>query len=42
MSWEAIGAVGELLGAAGVITSLIYLVLQVRADSSERLRRRLS
>lgn len=29
-SWEAIGAVAELLGAAGVIASLIYLAHQVR------------
>lgn len=31
MNWEAIGAVSELLGALGVIGSLIYLGTQVRA-----------
>lgn len=30
MNWEAIGAVAELLGAAGVIASLAYLAIQVR------------
>ena len=31
MNWGAIGAVAELLGAAGVIVSLVYLANQVRA-----------
>ncbi|MDH4071525.1 MAG: hypothetical protein OEV41_00305 [Gammaproteobacteria bacterium] len=30
MNWEAIGAVAELLGAAGVIVSLLYLARQMR------------
>ena len=30
MNWEAIGAVAELLGAIGVIASLIYLATQIR------------
>ena len=34
MNWEAIGAIGETLGALGVIVSLIYLAIQVR--SAER------
>ena len=47
MNWEAIGAVGEILGAAGVIVTLVYLarqlgqhtaMLRVQA-SSERLER---
>ena len=30
MNWEAIGAIGELVGAAAVIVTLIYLASQVR------------
>ena len=30
MNWEAIGAVAELLGAIGVIASLVYLATQIR------------
>ena len=30
MNWEAIGAVGELLSAAAVLATLVYLALQVR------------
>lgn len=33
MNWDAIGAVGELLGAFGVIASLIYLALQIRQNT---------
>jgi len=33
MNWEAIGAIGEVLGAIGVIASLIYLAIQVRAST---------
>jgi crotonobetainyl-CoA:carnitine CoA-transferase CaiB-like acyl-CoA transferase len=32
MSWNAIAAVAELLGAAGVIASLVYLASQVRSS----------
>lgn len=32
MNWDAIAAVGELLGAAGVIASLVYLAGQVRSS----------
>ncbi len=31
MNWDAIGAVGEAIGAVGVIASLLYLAAQVRA-----------
>ena len=31
MNWDAIGSIGEALGAAGVIASLLYLAAQVRA-----------
>ena len=30
MNWEAIGAIGEVLGAAGVIATLAYLAVQIR------------
>ena len=30
MNWEAIGAVGELVGASAVFITLIYLAVQVR------------
>ena len=33
MNWEAIGAVGELVGAAGIIVTLLYLSFQVRQNS---------
>jgi cyanate lyase len=33
MNWEAIGAIAETIGAAGVIASLLYLALQVRAST---------
>jgi len=33
MNWEAIGAIGEVLGAIGVIASLLYLAIQVRAST---------
>jgi len=33
MNWDAIGAVAELLGAIGVIGSLIYLGTQVRTSN---------
>jgi len=39
MTWDAIGAVAELLGAAGVIASLLYLALQIRQNTrTERAR----
>ena len=30
MSWEALGAIGELVGAVAVLITLIYLAVQVR------------
>jgi hypothetical protein len=30
MNWDAIGAIAELLGAIGVIASLVYLAGQIR------------
>ena len=34
MSWDAIGAVAELLGALGVIASLGYLAIQIRQNTT--------
>ena len=33
MNWEAIGAVGEILGAAGVVATLLYLSIQTRNNT---------
>jgi hypothetical protein len=33
MNWDAIGAVAELLGALGVIASLVYLGRQINHNS---------
>jgi hypothetical protein len=33
MNWEAIGAIGEISGAAAVVVSLIYLATQVRQNT---------
>lgn len=35
MNWEAVAAVAELLGATGVIVSLVYLAGQVRSTGSQ-------
>ena len=35
MNWEAVGAMAESIGAAGVIVSLIYLALQVRQNTKQ-------
>jgi len=33
VNWEAIGAIGEVVGAAGVIASLLYLAVQIRSSA---------
>jgi hypothetical protein len=33
MNWEAIGAIGEVAGAIGVIATLIYLAIQIRSNT---------
>ena len=33
MNWEALGAIGELLGAIGVIATLGYLAFQIRQNN---------
>ena len=34
MNWEAISAVGEIVGAIAVVVTLIYLAIQVRRSTS--------
>jgi hypothetical protein len=36
MNWEMISAVGQMLGAIGLIISLIYLAIQIRSQKQER------
>ncbi|HER43773.1 MAG TPA: hypothetical protein ENO08_04875, partial [Candidatus Eisenbacteria bacterium] len=33
MTWEAVGALAELVGAAAVVVSLVYLAAQIRQSS---------
>ncbi|NKB33665.1 MAG: hypothetical protein GKR91_11260 [Pseudomonadales bacterium] len=33
MNWDAIGAIGEILGAIGVIVTLAYLAIQIRHNT---------
>ena len=33
MNWEAIGEIGEIVGAAGVIATLVYLAYQIRQNT---------
>lgn len=33
LSWEALGAIGELVGAAAVLITLVYLALQMRQNT---------
>jgi hypothetical protein len=33
VTWEAIGAIGEVAGAIGVIATLLYLSIQIRQNS---------
>ncbi len=33
MNWDAVGAIAELLGAIGVIASLLYLAAQIRQNT---------
>ena len=34
MDWDALGAIGELVGAAGVIATLAYLSIQIRNSAN--------
>ena len=38
MNWEMISAVGQMLGAIGVIISIIYLAAQIRNQNKESRR----
>ena len=33
MNWEAVGAIGELIGAVTVVITLLYLAIQIRQNS---------
>ncbi len=33
MNWEAIGAVGETVGALAVLVTLVYLAMQIRQNT---------
>ena len=33
MNWDAVGSIAELMGAAGVIVSLLYLSYQIRINT---------
>lgn len=33
MNWDAIGAIGEVVGAAAVIVTLVYLAIQIRQNT---------
>ena len=35
MNWDAISAIGELIGAAAVVISLIYLATQIRQNTRQ-------
>jgi heme/copper-type cytochrome/quinol oxidase subunit 1 len=38
MNWEMISAVGQMLGALGVIISIVYLAAQIRNQNKESQR----
>ena len=38
MNWEMISAVGQMLGAIGVIISIVYLATQIRNQNKESQR----
>ena len=35
MNWDAIGAIGEIIGAVAVVASLAYLAVQIRVQNAE-------
>ena len=38
MSWDAIGAIGEMIGSFAVLVTLVYVAIQVRVARSETAR----
>ena len=34
MTWDAVGAIGEIVGAAAVVATLVYLAVQVRHNTN--------
>ena len=38
MNWEAIGAIGEIVGAIAVIATLFYLSIQIRQNATATTR----
>jgi hypothetical protein len=35
MNWDAIGAIGEILGSVAVLLSLVYLARQIRSNTNQ-------
>ncbi len=35
MNWEALGAIGEIIGATAVLITLIYLAIQIRQNTEQ-------
>ena len=35
MNWDAIGALGELIGAGAVVVTIVYLSIQIRANTNQ-------
>lgn len=33
MNWDAIGTIGEIIGATAVVVSLVYLATQIRVQN---------
>lgn len=33
MNWDALGAIGEIIGAAAVFATLVYLAVQIRQNT---------
>jgi len=42
MNWEALGAIGEIVGAMGVIATLIYLAIQIRQNTEQQKKNELA
>ena len=38
MNWDAIGAIGEIIGALAVFLTLVYLATQIRQNTTRRFR----